>query len=383
LARIDGITGKRHWSRPPNVNDLELLTRIQEEPVPGTVPLIPMMGRGGTAWGDLWRAGYHEGITHVHQFYTRRNLIAIGALFELVANEPSSVQDSLRFWISSYNSSHSTLMTRVVAKQGQPDLVLTSAQPGVLYISGLPVEKNVFLGVRRKLKTIRDAFASLRGLKGQIQVCQGSGARTELADGAVDYIFTDPPFGGNIPYSEVNFISEAWLGRSTRVQDEAVVSPVQGKGLEAYEALLTQALQEMRRVLKPKGQVTVVFHSTQAEVWRALTRAYSAAGFRVELSNILDKKQGSFKQVTTANFAQGDPMVLLIPQSRACASGRASPAKVIQKLLLHAEALADPQELRPERIYSRFVAHYLREHGSPPINANEFYEKLALARPAR
>jgi hypothetical protein len=359
---------------------LELVERIQNEAVPNSVPITPMMGKGGAGWGDLWRAGYHEGITHVHHFYTRRNLIALGALCELVANESEPIRDALRFWISSYNSSHSTLMTRVVAKQDQADLVLTSAQPGVLYVSGLPVEKNVFRGLRRKIKTIGDAFAALHGLKGDIEVRQGSSIRTNLVDESVDYVFTDPPFGGNIPYSEVNFISEAWLGRTTRNRDEAVISSVQSKSVGTYESLLKKAFQEMRRILKPDGRATVVFHSTQADVWGALTRAYAAAGFSVELSNILDKKQSSFKQVTTVNSAKGDPMLLLAPRNRKRSRARTSPEKIIERLVSQAHAFGDPRERLPHRIYSRFVAHYLRRHSSPPIDADEFYEKLSLTR---
>jgi hypothetical protein len=40
-------------------------------------------------------------------------------------------------------------------------LVTTSAQSGVLYVSGLPVEKNLFKGLRRKLKTIVQAFETI------------------------------------------------------------------------------------------------------------------------------------------------------------------------------------------------------------------------------
>lgn len=381
LARVDGITGGRHWTRQPTDRDLELLARIENEAFPHTVPLAPMMGKGGAAWGDLWRAGYHEGITHVHHFYTRRNLIAVAGLWELMENEPKPVRDPLRFWISSYNSSHSTLMTRVVAKQNQGNLVLTSAQPGVLYISGLPVEKNVFLGLRRKMKTIRAAFVALRDLKGRVEVRQGSSTRTTLANESVDYVFTDPPFGGNIPYSEVNFISEAWLGRSTHTRDEAVVSSTQTKDIGAYQSLLTKAFQEMRRIMKPTGKATVVFHSTQADVWQALVNAYSAAGFSVELSNILDKKQGSFKQVTTVNSVKGDPMLLLSPRGRVRSTNDTNLETVIAHLVSQANALEDPQERLPQRIYSRFVAHYLDRHSSPPIGADEFYAKLSHARP--
>jgi hypothetical protein len=49
-------------------------------------------------------------------------------------------------------------------------------------------------------------------------------------------------------------------------------------------------------------------------------------------------------------------------------------------LLSKADAAADAQERLPQRIYSRFVGHYLRRHSSPPLNADEFYAKLAILR---
>lgn len=380
LVRVNGISGGRHWEHQPTNHELETLKRIEKADLPNIIPIAPMMWKGGTAWGDLWRAGYHEGITHVHHFYTRRNLIVLASLWELVEKEPRPIRNALRFWISSYNSSHSTLMTRVVAKQNQHDLVLTSAQPGVLYISGLPVEKNIFLGLRRKMTTIRSAFTALRDLEGQVDIKQGSCVRTNLIDESVDYIFTDPPFGGNIPYSEVNFISEAWLGRNTRTRDEAVISSMQTKGIEAYQLLLTKAFKELRRILKPTGMATVVFHSTQAEIWQALVNAYSAAGFSVELSNILDKKQGSFKQVTAINSVRGDPMLLLTSKSGAKRAVGNNIERVISHLISQANTHSDPKERLPQRIYSRFVAYYLDRHSSPPINADEFYARASLAR---
>ena len=377
VARVDGMTGRKHWSRAPSDSDLEKLRQVQDTPLPDSVPIVPLMGKGGEKWGDLWRAGYHEGITHAHHFYTRRNLIALGILHDLIENEKKPVRDALRLWVSSYNSSHSTLMARVVAKQNQPDLVLTSAQPGVLYISGLPVEKNVFYGLRRKIETVKRAFATLKGLKGIAEVVQGSCCSTGLKDNSVDYVFTDPPFGGNIPYSEVNFISEAWLNRTTCTAEEALISPAQEKDVTAYQELLSSAFREIKRILKPKGSVTVVFHSTRANVWRALTHAYTDSGFRVTFSNILHKKQGSFKQVTTSNIAQGDPILLLRPQRLNGKANAATADTVIQDLFESAKRQGDSEESKPQRMYSRFVAYYLRENSSPPLNAHEFYASLA------
>lgn len=376
LVRVADVEGGKMSTRASEAADLQLVGRIEREKIPSTVPIVSMLRAGGREWGDLWRAGYHKGITHVHHFYTRRNLIALGTLHELVQGEKPEIRDALRLWLSSYNHSHSTLMSRVVAKQGQKDLILTGAQSGVLYISGLPVEKNVFYGLRRKLKTFSDAFESLRSTNGLVEVRQASCTEIDLPDASVDYVFTDPPFGGNIPYSEANFISEAWLGRYTTQREEVVVSQSQQKSLSSYGTLLTRAFREMRRVLKPSGRATVLFHSTQADVWGALRGAYSNAGFEVELSNILDKQQGSFKQVTTKNFAKGDPMLLLRRKKTRTLKIATNSSETIERLVNAATRLNDPNESLPERLYSRFVEYYLAHDAHPPIDADEFYAQL-------
>src|SRR3546814_19816964 len=80
--------------------------------------------------GYLYRKGYHQVITHVHHFYTRRNLIVFARMWERVESYRGALREGLRFWLLSYNAAHGTIMTRVVAKSGQKDLVVTSAQPG-------------------------------------------------------------------------------------------------------------------------------------------------------------------------------------------------------------------------------------------------------------
>ncbi len=233
-----GVTGKRKWSRAIDASDRLLLKRIAETALPTGVPHVEI------PWGDLYRSGYHRGITHLHHFYTRRNLAIFATLWQRAATSP--LRDALRFWLLSYNGSHGTLMTRVVAKQKQRDLVVTSSQSGVLYVSGLPVEKNLFAGLRRKLGTISAAFAVTHRNEHLVEVHCGSCVKTDLRANSIDYVFTDPPFGGNIPYAEVNFINEAWLGEWTRAADEITISRAQDKDLSDYESLMGQAFVEVR-----------------------------------------------------------------------------------------------------------------------------------------
>lgn len=363
-----GATGRSAWSRPIHPTDRALLSRLATTPLPNRIPAAKVL------WGDLYRSGYHQGITHLHHFYTRRNLMVFATLWNRVDSSP--LRDALRFWLLSYNASHATLMTRVVAKKGQRDLVVTSSQAGVLYISGLPVEKNLFAGLRRKLSTIHAAFEATDRPDRLVEVRQGSCLHTDLPAHSVDYVFTDPPFGGNIPYAEVNFINEAWLGDCTDSQDEITISRVQGKDSSDYQSLMTQAFREMHRVLKKDGRATVVFHSASSGVWNALQRAYTDADMSIELASVLEKTQGSFKQVTTKGAVKGDPLLLL---KKARAQHKSTPdrvASVTDEVLQRARVSRDRVEQTPQRLYSRFVTHYLTHEQNVPLNADEFYKSI-------
>ena len=367
IARVYGTTDSQSWSRNPVERDVSLVDSIDQESIPDSVP------RATIPWGDLYRRGYHAGITHLHHLYTKRNLIVFGRLWKHAALYDAAICDALRFWLLSYNASHATVMTRVVAKTGRRDLTPTSAQPGVLYVSGLPVEKNLILGLRRKLSTIFNAFEATYGRKGVVKVIHESSCRVHLPDGTVDYAFTDPPFGGNIPYAEVNFINEAWLGRQTDRAEEIVVSNAQNKTVADYQRLLTNALSEVCRILKPAGMTTLVFHSSSAGIWNALQAAYTDAGFGLECAGILDKKQGSFKQITTTGAVRGDPILLLRKMAPKSIEASSSVWAIAEMLLQTAIRSNDPSEWSADRLYSRLVGYFLERQEPIPLDAESFY----------
>ena len=132
-----GKTGKKTWNREATASDIRQLKIKSKKFSFGEVPVHEMN------WGVLHRKGYHAGITHLHHFYTDRNLIVFSRMWEKAAFYPSKIGDALKLLLLSYNASHSTLMSRVVVKKKSTDFVITGAQSGVLYISNLPVEKNI------------------------------------------------------------------------------------------------------------------------------------------------------------------------------------------------------------------------------------------------
>lgn len=316
--KVYGRSSTGNWSRSAIVGDHSAEADSRARNLPNGAPIVPLR------WGDLHRSGYHQGMTHLHHLYTARNFRALATLWQLIENEPDELQEALKLLVLSYNAAHSTLMTRVVLKRNSKDFVVTGAQSGVMYVSGLPVEKNVFIGVRRKIKTFTDAFKLLHGLEGRATIVTGSSVDLDLNSESVDYVFTDPPFGGYIPYAEINQLNELWLGKTTQIQEEAIISPTQGKGVTEYQQLLTAVFSEVARVMKPDADATLVFHSSQASVWQALATSLKDAGLAVTAASILDKTQASFKQVNGHLAVSGDPLLRVRKQGGGTAPAASS-----------------------------------------------------------
>lgn len=211
---------------------------------------------------------------------------------------------------------------------------------------------------------------------------------------SVDYIFVDPPFGGNLMYSELNFLWEAWLGVFTDNRPEAVVNKTQGKGLPEYQALMEACFREFYRVLKPGRWMTVEFHNSQNRVWNAIQEALQRAGFVVADVRTFDKQQGTFNQVTATGAVKQDLIISAYkPNERLeervrelSRPGLASSESVWAFVDYHLNQLPVPElidgklEVLAERqdylLYDRIVAFHVQRGIPVPIGAAEFYAGL-------
>ncbi|MFW9994813.1 MAG: hypothetical protein ACFFD4_22420 [Candidatus Odinarchaeota archaeon] len=91
---------------------------------------------------------------------------------------------------------------------------------------------------------------------------------------------TDPPYVGNINYSELNLLWEAWLGKERTSIDELIVNKYQNKDLATYQRMLTRAIAECHRVLKNGRVLTLVFHHTDPAAWGVLQRSVLTSNFQ-------------------------------------------------------------------------------------------------------
>ncbi|MDR5644444.1 DNA methyltransferase [Burkholderia cenocepacia] len=284
--------GKRA-EKAASAADIELALSHERAAIDAWFPETPL---GGDREMYIRCALHLQGVESIADLYTPRNLHALALLWqEIMEINDDRVQRALAFAFTN-TAWHGTRMRRFNARGGQRPLT------GTLYIPQLSSEANVLEVMRNKIAQLERYYRNYQPHADEAPALT-LGSATDLsgiADGSIDYIFTDPPFGSNIFYSDCNLIWESWLGRLTDGTREAVVNrsltiEKGGKSLSDYADLIKAAMREMARVLKPQGWATVVFHNTDAEVWEAIRNAARDAGFTFHEAASLDRRQQSHK----------------------------------------------------------------------------------------
>jgi len=372
---INYSVGKKRYEKKPDAADLALVEKIEASEIPYWYPTGPL------PLGDKMGDPRNALIAYVHHFYTRRNLWILAALQDKIRRCKPEVRTKLMFLASSYNLSHSTKMSRVIFKAGGNKPVLTSCQSGTLYVPSLPVEKNVINGVVDKLSSLLKSFAITQKFDTGIISVQSTTDLANVSENSVDYIFTDPPFGDNLMYSELNFLLEAWLRVSTNDAPEAIINQTQRKALNDYRDLMTRCFSEMYRVLKPGRWITVEFHNSKASVWNAIQESLAHAGFLVAQVTVLDKEQGSYNQVNAAGAVKND-LVINAYKPRAgfterllSQAGRGLEAEFVRQHLSQLPLAANIERTQ-EMLYSKYLAYYVQRGYQIAYNGEQFYRAL-------
>jgi hypothetical protein len=212
------------------------------------------------------------GITHVHHFYTKRNLWILSAFYDRCQSHNSK----LLFNSQLVNISKLNRYRPFVSFPYNP-LNLT------FYIGSQVSEASVLIAYRNKLNKMLNAYK--KNINKSIVYTEST---TNFHQFSIDYIFIDPPFGSNIMYSELNSIWESWLKITTNNKNEAIENRKKKKGKDEYRVLMTDCFKEAYRILKPGHWMTVEFSNTQASIWNIIQTSLSSAGFIIANVSILD-----------------------------------------------------------------------------------------------
>ncbi len=302
--------------RLPNPRDLELITRaaLELEDLKkirvGPLTLLPqeavpkrgIQGFNPSLWGfDVWT-----------DFYTPRQLLILGYLVGLFGDIIPSVKQQVGDPLLS--EAVLTCLALVISRflTYYTSLSIVINNPRSLFDLGVAVamramfcEVNPFAGrllgsftyvLDRMLKALE---SSGRILRHPASVYQGSATNIPLADNSVTCIVTDPPYFDSIPYSHLSDFNYVWLKRMlfdihpgifTGVlspKDEECIAGFPGDDNETFKTdkdfkeLMTKALKECRRVIRPDGVMVIYYAHKGFDGWIPFLEALLNAGWMV------------------------------------------------------------------------------------------------------
>ena len=372
---INYTFNKKRFEKTPDQLDLELLDKINAMEIPYWFPKDRMMEGAETRRNDP------TGITHVHHFYTKVNLWSLCAFASRLS---CSMMSILLPMIWTNTKMYRYRWAGGIAGAGGGPLA------GTLYIPSLFKDISILESAKDCITKAIRKKELLSKMMVQAISCHSSNLIL-TADHSVDYIFLDPPFGANINYSELNFMWESWLKVLTNNKPEAIENDVQQKGVAEYRKIMTECFNEAHRILKPGRWMTVEFSNTSASVWNNIQTALKDAGFIVANVSALDKKQGSFKAVTTTTAVKQDLIISAYKpnggfEERFIQEAESETGvwdfirthlKYLPVVKFKDGKLITSGERDPRLLFDQLVAYYVRKGYNVPISSQDFQAGLA------
>ena len=368
------VAGKR-VEKKPDLADLELSQRIQNTKIPYRIPSERLMP------GQETRRNDPIGITHVHHFYTGRNLFVFAAFFE---RAPIWLKWAVTGSIQRGSKQHQIAITRVGGSKAKEGGATAGHRRGTLYVPSNQIEMNAITLISDRVKAIKKALFAQK--TDRTVIGTGSTTASNIHPESYDYFFFDPPFGANIAYSELNSLQEGWLGLSTNQKHEAIEDKPQKKTILDYHSLMRQCFESAYKALKPGRWMTVEFSNTNAGVWNVIQTALQEAGFIVANVSSLDKKRGGLNAIIGNTAVKQDLAISAYKPNGGFEQRFQKEAQTEEgvwdftRTHLKYLPVTKPQgpmmlfvpERDPRILFDQMIAYYVRNGYPVPISSQEF-----------
>ncbi len=392
-VQINYSVGKITFEKTPDKFDLELMTRVGELPLPPETPVVEF------PFEDMWEAPRlrSRGITATHHLFLPRQTQSLSFMWRR-AQQIADVRlrNAVLFFVEQAIWGMSLLARYAPTHFSQVNQYLV----GAYYVASQIVEASPWYILEGKLRRLLQPFSMLNARRPFAAVTTGDCGDLPISDRSIDYIFTDPPFGDNYPYAELNFLVEAWYRVFTDSAPEAIVDRAKAngkqKGVFDYQTLMKSCFEEYYRVLKPGRWITIVFSNSKNSVWRAIQESIGIAGFVVADVRTLDKKQLTLKQLTSAAVKQDlvisayKPTETLVQLFRIETTSPKNAWAFVTEHLGHVPVFSTVEgtpEIVAERtaqvLHDRMVAFHVQRQLSVPVSTSDFLAGLAQRFPER
>lgn len=252
-----------------------------------------------------------------HQMFNPRQLLCLSTLLKAIGEEEDQVlKEMLLSGFYSTLESNNTFCRYTIAggskSQGifsrhdfQPKSTFTENNPwGGSY--GHSTFSNNFQKVVKGKEFCRSSF-DRKSIDGKfifenrnepIQLNKESdilcGNSQDLAKNEADLVITDPPYAGNVNYSELADFFYVWLRlilsktyshfapEITPKAEEIIENPTRGKTASDYKEGLTKVWKKCHENLKDDGLMVFTFHHREGSAWESLLDSLCTAGFVIE-----------------------------------------------------------------------------------------------------
>jgi len=287
----DCSTCNKKIDKKPDDEDLKLIKNVEKMDIPYWYPKNKLYYDGE---GFLKK----EKNESIPDLFTKRNLISLSILFENINKiKDEKIKDIFRFTFTSLTHLASRL-TPV-----RPTRPMSSFWAMHSYwVPPINMESNVWMLFESAVNGKQGIIEGKTDSNNQIKYYKEAKKFSDLNDGAnifikthnalelteiiphnsVDYVFTDPPYGGAVQYFELSTLWASWLKIDLNYREEITVNKQQNKDLEYYHKMLRKSFKEIYQVLKPGKFMTVTFHSTDIKVWNSIIKAVVMVGFELE-----------------------------------------------------------------------------------------------------
>ena len=220
----------------------------------------------------------YKGIRLVSDMYTKRNLYCLCLLLEVIKTSRLKHRD-----LAMLAFSNTVLHCSFLKGENVRPLSVNN-----YWIPNDYIEENVWCrfeerynNILKSKQVLNNRIHEKKKLNNSFEIKIQSSLHMDY-NNVADYVFTDPPYGDAIQYSELSFMYNVWLGYNYDTKEEIIINPCQSKNQDYFIEAIKKSIKKIYLALKPEKFFTLCFQNKNYRIWKEVIECCKDMGFRLE-----------------------------------------------------------------------------------------------------